>query len=84
MRRVTVCGKPWTIVSARQTDEDQVLGECLSPPRRLIRIFLTGDRATDRDTLIHELIHAVEYERRMDIGHGMVRAIAAAVAGSRA
>lgn len=84
MRRITVCGHPWTVVSARQTATDRVLGECLGPPRRMIRVRLTGDRLTDRDTLIHELIHAVEYERGVDIGHGQVRAIAETLAGARA
>jgi len=76
-KAVTICGQTWTIKRYRRAWHPDKLGECYGPPRREIRVLTTGNRQTDRDTLYHELIHAVEDEHRAGIPHGLVADLAA-------
>lgn len=78
-RTVTICGKTWTVRRYRKPWHPDRLGECFGPPRREIRVLETGNRQTDRDTMRHELAHAVEYEHGRSIPHKMVSDLAAAM-----
>jgi len=55
------------------------MGRCYPPPQREIRVLDRGDKKTIRDTLFHELLHAVEYEYKA-VPHGLVADMATALA----
>ena len=80
VRTVDICGKLWRLRWYRRPWAKDEAGACYGPPRREIRILETGDRKADRDTLIHEVLHAVEYEHK-SIPHGVIHDMASVLAG---
>ena len=78
-KAVTICGKTWTVKRYHRAWNPDTVGECFGPPLREIRVLQTGDHQADRDTLRHELTHAVEYEHGRSIPHRMVADLAAAM-----
>jgi len=82
-RRITVCGHEWTLREHAKRWDAGLDGECSGPPLREIRIYRSGDREADRETLYHELVHAVEMELGAPLKHRTVREIACVLARAR-
>ena len=66
--RVRVLGKVYRIEYVGQIGDGGDLGECDSDAQ-VIRILDGQSLQSEQDTLLHELLHAVEAAQQMEIGH---------------
>ena len=79
VKQIEICGQTWTLKYYKRTWARDEAGVCYGPPRREIRVLEGKDRKAVKDTLFHELLHAVEYEHKA-IPHGLIADMAAALA----
>ncbi len=72
-RSIDVLGKSWTVVIQEMEDTDY--GMCEHAKNRII---VSPKQSTDsmRDTLLHELLHAIDIELQAKMGERRVRLIA--------
>ena len=56
----------YTLQWVRQFEDPALLGECC-PSDRVIRIRLRQSRESKLHTLVHELIHAIEFEYEFQV-----------------
>ena len=78
-RTVEICGQTWTLKYYKRAWEKDCVGKCYPPPWRQIRVLESQDKKLVRDTLFHELLHAVEFEYKA-VPHGLIADMAAALA----
>jgi len=70
---VTIGGHVWTIRCHWEPWDRKEVGRCLGPPERKIDVLSSIDNAVaNRDTLYHELLHALEYELRVKVPHNYI------------
>lgn len=71
---MTIKGHPWRLRKRGWTANDAHAGQC-DPGTRELLVHRTGNEEYDQGTLVHEFIHAVDYEYGLRLSERAVMAL---------